>query len=420
MEHRISILFYSKKKKITKDNLVPIYMRITINGQRLEHSTHRYVPVEKWSSATGRMKGNMQEARILNAYLDALTNKVHTAEREMTQDGLAITYEAFKEKWIGTSERSRMLLEIFEQHNKEMKQLIGKDFEKATHERYQTSKDHTKSFLKWKYNLEDIDIKKLDYQFICDYEFWLKTERNCAHNTTMKYLSNFRKIVNICLDRGWLQRNPFSGYKMKKKPVNREALTEEEVQTIIQKRLVSARLEQVRDIFIFSCFTGLAYADVKKLTQREIGIGIDGKRWIHTYRQKTKTNCSIPILPMAATIMSQYQDHPQYVQQDRVLPILSNQKMNAYLKEIADVCGITKVLTFHIARHTFATIAVSNGVPMETVSKILGHKRIVQTQHYAKINDRKIGDDMEAMEKKFNSNAETVNEEHHPQERKAS
>lgn len=330
MEHRISILFYSKKKKVTKDNLVPIYMRITINGQRLEHSIHRYVELSKWSSAIGRMKGNSNDARILNIYLDALTNKVYAAEREMIQDGKLVSFDAFKEKWTGVNDRPRMLMEIFQHHNDQLAALVGKGYAEGTLERYNTSRDHTLSFLKWKYGVKDMDIKKLDYEFICEYEFWLKTERNCCHNTTMKYLSNFRKIVNICLDKGWLQKNPFLGFKMTKKEVERDFLSVEELQAMAEKQFVTKRLGQVRDIFLFSCFTGLAYIDVKKLKRSEIGLGVDGDRWIFTNRQKTNTASRIPILPMASEILEYYKDDPQCIQQDRLLPVLSNQKMNAY------------------------------------------------------------------------------------------
>ena len=401
MEHRVSILFYGKKKKITKEGKLPIYLRITINGVRLEHSIHRFVEAGKWSSATGRMKGSSNDARILNIYLDALSQKVRATEREMIQEGILITFEAFKEKWSGASERPRMILEIFQEHNDRLGQLVGKDYEPATLERYKTSKEHTASFIRWKYKTADIDIKKLDFEFISDYEYWLKTQRNCAHNTAMKYLSNFKKIVNICLDRGWLQRNPFAGYKMSKREVERDFLTKEELQAIAEKPLLD-RLAQVRDIFLFSCFTGLAYADVGKLRRSEVGVGVDGGQWIFTHRQKTKTASRIPILPAASTIIELYKDHPQCLSQDRVLPVLSNQKMNAYLKEIADVCHITKNLTFHVARHTFATtVTLSNGVPIESVSKMLGHKNLKTTQHYAKILDIKVSADMHLLRQKL-------------------
>ena len=402
MEHRISILFYIRKSKMTKDKLTPIYLRITVNGQRIEQSILRYVEVARWGVTAGRVKGSGAEARQLNAYLDTVTSKVYKLEREMVQDGIVITFESFREKWLGITERPKMLMEVFQQHNDQLAALVGKEFSPATLERYNTSRDHTRAFLQWKYRITDIDIKKLDYEFVSDFEFWLKTQRNCNHNTAIKYISNFRKIINICMRKGWLQKDPFLGFKMSKHEVDRDFLTEEELQAVSSKDFGTERLNHVRDIFIFSCFTGLAYADVQKLKRSEIGLGVDGDYWIFTSRQKTETKSRIPLLPFAAAIIEKYKDYPVCLQSGKVLPVLSNQKMNAYLKEIADVCKIHKNLTFHMARHTFATtVTLSNGVPMESVSKMLGHKNLKTTQHYAKILDRKVSEDMKVLRRKF-------------------
>ena len=218
----------------------------------------------------------------------------------------------------------------------------------------------------------------------------------------MKYLSNFRKIVNRCIRSGWLAKDPFVGFKMTKRVVEKTALTENELKKLGKTMFVTDRLNVVRDIFLFSCYSGLAYADVKKLKKSEIVIGSDSEKWLVSKRQKTDTAARIPILPVALSLIDRYKDHPQCLAQDRVLPVLSNQKMNAYLKEIADVCGIAKTLTYHIARHTFATtITLSNGVPIETVSKMLGHRNLSTTQHYAKILDHKISQDMKALKDKY-------------------
>jgi site-specific recombinase XerD len=402
MEHRISSRFYIRKTKMTRDKLAPIYIRITVNGQRIDQSIQRYVEVTRWGAMAGRVRGNSVEARQMNVYLDTLTAKVLKLEREMVQDGQVITVESFREKWMGIQERPRMLMEIFQQHNDQLAALIGKEFSPATLERYNTSRDHTKAFLQWKYGIDNIDIKRLNYEFVCDYEFWLKTQRNCNHNTAIKYISNFRKIINICIRRGWLQKDPFLGFKMTKHEVERDFLTEDELQAITSKDFGTERLNHVRDIFVFSCFTGLAYADVQKLKRSEVARGIDGDYWIFTSRQKTETASRIPLLPTAVDILEKYKDYPVCVNSGKALPVLSNQKMNAYLKEIADVCKIHKSLTFHIARHTFATtVTLSNGVPMESVSKMLGHKNLKTTQHYAKILDRKVSDDMKILREKF-------------------
>ncbi len=218
----------------------------------------------------------------------------------------------------------------------------------------------------------------------------------------MKYLSNFRKIVNRSIRNGWLQRDPFLGFKMTKREVERIALTEFELQALASKQFPTERLSIVRDIFLFSCYSGLAYADVKKLKRSEIVIGIDGEKWLMSKRQKTDIAARIPLLPSAMSIVNRYANNPQCIMEGRVLPVLSNQKMNAYLKEIADLCEISKKMTYHIARHTFATtVTLSNGVPIETVSKMLGHRNLKTTQHYARILDIKISEDMKELRKKF-------------------
>jgi site-specific recombinase XerD len=402
MDTKISILFYGKKAKTTTNNLLPIYLRVTVSGKRFEASTHRYITPAKWSVEAGRVKGNTEEARRTNAYLDLLRSKVYAYQQELLQEGKPITMEAIKDKWLGVEEKPVMLLEVFRKHNEQVEQLVGKDFAPGTLERYRTSLLHTRNFIKWKYKTEDIDVKKLDFGFISDYEFWLKSVRGCAHNTTMKYLRNFKKVIHICLKNGWLQRDPFLGFKMSKKEVVRSFLTKEELQKMAARDFGMERLSQVRDIFLFSCFTGLAYADVQKLKRSEIVTGPDGGKWIYTSRQKTDTVSRIPLLPTALTILERYSENPQCLNQDRVLPVLSNQKMNAYLKEIADLCGINKPLTFHIARHTFATtVTLLNGVPMESVSKMLGHTNLRTTQHYAKILDIKVSEDMQLLKNRF-------------------
>jgi site-specific recombinase XerD len=303
-----------------------------------------------------------------------------------------------------------MLVAIFKQHNDEIKALIGKDYAPATHIRYETSLKHTVHYLQWKYKISDIDIRKIDHEFITGYEFYLKSVCKCCQNTTSKYIKNFGKIIRICLANGWIERNPFINYKSKIIEVERVFLSIEEIEILLNKEFAMERLNQVKDIFLFSCFTGLAYADVKKLSPRNIGLGIDGERWIFINRTKTDTRSNIPILPIAATILEKYRNHPQVVMKGKLLPVLSNQKMNAYLKEIADLCGFNKELTFHIARHTFATtVTLSNGVPIESVSKMLGHKNLKTTQHYAKILDLKVSNDMQVLKAKFENKKLTDN-----------
>lgn len=402
MKTKVSILFYAKKAKAAANGLVPIYTRITINGKRIELSTNRFVEISKWSTEAGKMKGTSEEARSINNHLDLLKNQIRDAEMEIIHKKTPVTTETIKSKLLGVDERARMLVPIFQDHNNKIKELVGKEYAPGTLERYTTSLKHTIEFMQWKYNVSDIDITKIDHAFITDYEFWLRSVRNCANNTAVKYLKNFNKIIKLCLANDWLDKNPFANYKSKVKEVERVYLTEAEIQSIIEKDLKTERLSLVRDIFLFSCFTGLAYIDVKNLTKSHISIGIDGEKWIFTHRQKTESASKIPILPVTQMIIDKYENYPQCINEDKLLPILSNQKMNAYLKEIAGVCEIDKVLTFHIARHTFATtVTLTNGVPIESVSKMLGHKNLRTTQHYAKILDRKVSDDMKILRKKL-------------------
>ncbi len=402
LEKSFGLLFYLKKPSYYRSGNMPIYLRITVDGIPKEVSTKRSCDPERWNSEAQRAKGTREEHKSLNAYLDVMERNVFDAKKKLIEGGKSITAEAIKNVLFGIEERPKMILEVFQEHNDQLKALIGKEFSAATLERYRTSYDHTLSFIQWKYSLTDLDIKKLDFEFVSEYEFWLKSVRKCNHNTSIKYISNFRKIVNRCIRKGWLSKDPFVGFKMTKREVERIALTQDELQIITSKQFPTERLNQVRDIFIFCCFTGLAYIDVKKLKRSEIGIGIDGEKWIFTNRQKTETASRIPLLPITQEILERYADHPQCSNEGCVLPVPSNQKMNAYLKEIVDVCGISKDLTFHIARHTFATtVTLSNGVPIETVSKMLGHTNLKTTQLYAKVLDRKVSDDMNKLRDKL-------------------
>ena len=405
MKTKITLHFYAKSTKANANGLLPIYVRLTVDGKRLEFSTKKFVEKTKWSNELSKMKGTTEEARSINSYLDLMKSKVLDAQMELLHRNEVLSIENFKNKLLGTGERQRMLVPIFQDHNNKIKELVGKEYAPGTLERYTTSLKHTIEFMQWKYNISDIDITKIDHAFITDYEFWLRSVRNCANNTAVKYLKNFNKIIKLCLANDWLDKNPFANYKSKVKEVERVYLTESEIQSIIDKDFKTERLSLVRDIFLFSCFTGLAYIDVKNLTKSHISYGIDGEKWIFTHRQKTESASKIPILPVTQMIIDKYENNPQCINEDKLLPILSNQKMNAYLKEIAGVCEIEKELTFHIARHTFATtITLTNGVPIESVSKMLGHKNLRTTQHYAKVLDKKVSEDMKILRDKYSTN----------------
>jgi len=414
MSTKIKSTFYLRKSKINNQGLVPIYQKIIIADKPFDTSSGIFVLVENWSNETNRIKGNSIETKSKNKHLEELESKIAIIEKQLYLKNIELNFENFKNEFQGKSIKKRNLVPIFLDHNEKIEELVGIEYAPGTLERYKTSLKHTMDFLVWKFNIADIEISNIDHAFITEYEFYLRSVRKCANNSAVKYIKNFKKIIKICIANGWLEKDPFINYKAKVKEVIREYLTEIEIEIILNKSFVSERLTLVRDIFIFSCFTGLAYIDVKQLTKEHIALGIDGNKWIYKNRQKTDTSSRIPLLPVSEMMINKYANHPVCLNRNVIFPILSNQKMNAYLKEIADVCGIQKELTFHIARHTFATtVTLSNGVPIETVSKMLGHTNIKTTQHYAKILDSKISNDMEILKGKlsnFNSNSENPRE----------
>ena len=394
--------FYLRKSKSNQNGLAPIYLRVTIGGARFETSTSRIIRPFEWSSDVGRMIGRSKECKEVNDFLDALTGKVRTIHKKLIAIESPINTTTFSNEWFGVKEKSKMLLEIFKEHNDQVKQLIGAQYSLATWKRYVTSHDHTLHFLQQNYGLTDIPVKDIKYQFITDYEFWLKTVRKCNHNSSIKYLTNFKKIVFICLKNNWIDKNPFVGFKMAKKEVERPFLTNLELKAIAEAEFRMHRTSEVRDAFLFCCYTGLAYVDLYQLKRSQIIIGVDGQKWIATHRQKTDAPSRIPLLPQALAILEKHQDNIECKIKDRLMPVLSNQKMNTYLKEIADACGIQKTLTTHVARHTFATtVTLTNGVPIETVSRMLGHRNLKTTQHYAKILDQKVSEDMMKLREKL-------------------
>jgi site-specific recombinase XerD len=400
-----SILFYIKRSKANVDGICPIYVRVTILTRRFEFSSNKYIDPKRWSQEGSNVKGTNEDSRSINSHLDNIKSKIYDAEKRLYKKDIVLTSINLKNELFGITENKRMLIPIFKDHNNKIKELIGKEYAPGTLERYNTSLKHTINFLEWKYKLSDIEISKVDHAFITEYEFYLRSVRNCCNNTAVKYIKNFNKIIKLCIANDWLDKNPFANYKSKVKEVERVYLSEGEIQNIINKDFKNERLSLVRDIFLFSCFTGLAYIDVKNLTKSHISIGIDGDKWIFTHRQKTESASKIPILSVTQMIIDKYENHPQSIYEEKLLPILSNQKMNAYLKEIAAVCEIEKELTFHIARHTFATtITLTNGVPIESVSKMLGHKNLRTTQHYAKVLDKKVSEDMKILRDKFSLN----------------
>jgi len=398
----LSILYHIRKAKGKSDGLAGIYCRITVDGSRAEMSISRKVPIDKWDVLAGRVKGVSANAQEINELIRSIENAILDKQREFIKQGASFTATDLRDAYLGKNQNYKKLLELFKEHNDKIFRLISTgEYALGTYKRYDTVYNHLEEYIKLNYQCSDIPIKNIDYKFIEDFAFYLKSEKSCANNTALKYIRNFKKIMRIAQAHNYISKDPFINWKMKKKIVHREFLSEDEIKSMSEKDFEMDRLNQVRDIFIFACFTGLAYIDVQKLTHDDILLGIDGSKWIKIRRTKTDTPSSIPILPEAQRILNKYADYPQKVNMNKLLPVASNQKVNAYLKEIAVGCKIKKTLTFHLARHTFATtVTLSRGVPIETVSKMLGHTNLSTTQHYAKVLDLKISRDMLALKER--------------------
>lgn len=396
-----SILIWANKAKMT-DNEAPIFARVTVDGKRAEISLKKKIAPAKWDAKAGCVKGNNEEARTINNYITQVKSELFKLYTQLMVVDEFVTAEKIKLHFTGSKEERKTLLKVFEYHNTQMEKMVGIDVVPATLVKFKTIKSKVESFIKFHYKKSDMFLEELSYQFITNFEFYLKTEENIQHNTSMKYIQNLKKIIHISVKNGWLMRDPFTDFRCSFKKVDRNVLTEEELEVLENKAFNIRRIEVVKDLFVFSCYTGLAYIDVMNLTTNNISVGIDGEKWIFTERHKTGEKVRVPLLPVALGILNKYKTDPEVLNQGGLLPKLSNQKLNAYLKEVADLCGINKNLTFHLARHTFATtVTLANGVPMETVSKLLGHSSIKTTQIYAKVIEKKVSEDMKFLKSKL-------------------
>ena len=405
MNAKVSILFYAKKSKAKNNSRVPIYLRITVNGKRAEFSTGKDVEISKWSSAQNRLKGSSEEARALNKYLDVLYSKILEIERNLILSRDYFDANDIKNILTGKDKVERFLIPIFEEHNSNMEKLIGKEYAIATLKNFKTCLAHLKDFL-WRFHKKsDINIQKLEPSFLNDFDFFLRTKSNINNNSAVKHTKNLGKILKICYQNNWIEKDLVMFYKGRFQEVNVNFLTEEEINTIMNKEFSGKGLDLVRDMFIFSCYTGLAYIDIYNLKKEQLSIGIDKTLWIITNRQKTGNSSNIPLLPIAEEIIKKYENHPSVSNSGKLLSVYTNQKVNEYLKTIAENCDINKKLTFHCARHTFATtVTLANNVSIESVSKMLGHKSIKTTQHYANILDKKVSADMEKLKNLLKKN----------------
>ncbi|PTQ93645.1 site-specific recombinase XerD [Mucilaginibacter yixingensis] len=402
LENSFGLLFFLKKPRNYERGPMYVYLRITVDGVPKEMSAKRNWEPSRWDAKKNRALGTKEDARALNEYLDILQNKVYAAKKDLVEQGKVITSLQLIDILSGNEQRKRGLMALFKKHNDDMEKMIGKGVAKGTWTNFNTSYKHTTAYLRSQYQMDEINILALDLEFIKGLYHWYRTIKNLGHNSALKNIANMKKIVISCVDNAWLRSDPFVKFDETREEVDTTFLIKEEIQAIAEKEIPNERLSRVRDVFIFCCFTGLAFADVKKLKKSEVSIGVDGELRVYKGRQKTGTPSLIPLLPITKTILKKYKGDPECIAKDQMLPVLSNQKYNSYLKEIATICGIQKDLKTHVARHTFGTtVTLANKVPLESIKDMMGHKSMRQTLHYAKITGMKINEDMAELKKRL-------------------
>nr|WP_298927869.1 site-specific integrase [uncultured Allomuricauda sp.] len=393
----LKVLIFTRDHTHNPEKLT-IYARITVDGKRAEISLKRRTSVNEWDEIRGRVTGFSQKAKTLNSYLDEVYVQLMDTHKQLLSEGKIITAQAIKARFLGQDDHHKTLKELIEYHNTSQILVL----KPGTMKNYYSTERYLHKFLEKELRLPDIRLKQLNYRFITDFEQYLRTykpkraRRTCSNNGAMKHLERLMKMVNLAVKLEWLEKDPFRNYKLNFHKTDRNYLTERELRLIEETTFKGQGYEKVKDVFLFSCYTGLSYIDVKELRTVQLVLGIDGNHWIHTKREKTNEAVKIPLLPKAKTILEKYNNQSQKDVLGKVLPVFSNQKMNSYLKVIVKACGIHKHITFHTARHTFATtVTLSNGVPIETVSKMLGHTKLTTTQIYARVLERKVGEDMQ-------------------------
>lgn len=398
-----SILFWVYGKR-SVNNKANIYIRVTLNGIRVNISLKKKINVSTWDEKLQRAKGTDKDSRILNLYLNEVQSKVYRIYEDFKREEVPFTSQMVKAKFLGEDKTRFSFQNLVEYYNEKMQHKLHKN----TMGQYKTSQRYMGEFVLKEYKLTDIPLSNLEYSFIIGFEDFLRSyipksgQSKIGNNTAMKHIKRLRRMVTLAYRMKWIDRDPFVNFKMKIEKKERGFLTDFELLSIEGLSSTIERIMVVKDLFVFSCYTGISYVDIVQLTEDNIVIGIDGSPWIMAKRVKTGAPFKIPLLPKAAILIDKYKDHYRTNNTSNLLPKLSNQKLNSYLKEIADLCGIKKNLTFHMARHTFATtVTLSNGVPIETVSKLLGHTKLSTTQIYARVVERKVSEDMALLKLKI-------------------
>jgi len=401
---RVTVNFSLKRTKSRADGKCPVYVRCTMNNQRFELSTSIFICPESWDDERQQVLGRSEEAKIINTRLNKIRNRVQDVYSQLESNGDPFSILNVKNKLLGTSNDTGVL-EILDIIIKGIDARVGNDYSEGTLKHYKTTRERLIEFLKKKFGRNDIGISLVDYSFLNTFDIYLKTEYQLKPNTTLTYHKHLKKVLNTGIAMNLISYNPYSSFKVSRNESHRDYLTIQELEQIRTKEICTHRMETIRDIFIFACYTGLGYAELKKLNRTHLQQGNDGGNWIIIDRIKTDIRCRVPLLPQANAILQKYENFPESQNRGTLLPVHSNQKMNEYLKELAGICGINKNLSMHVARHTFATsVTLSNGVPIETVSKMLGHMSLKTTQIYARIVDSKIASDMAALKIKLVDN----------------
>ena len=380
---RFSVLFFIKRSKLLKNGEAPVRVRVTYDRLYVELQLKRSIKVLLWSQDKEKSIGKDRNSVELNHYIDALRVKFYQIYQDMELEGKIISARAIVNRYQGKDETSKTLYNVFKEHNDNCRKLIGTDYVEITVRRYDNCLKYLMELIKRDYKVEDILLREVNGELV-----------------RIRYMKCFKKVINLAIANEWLTKNPFAGIKFHEVEVNKQFLTQTEINRIWQKDFSIERLELVRDVFIFQCYTGLAFIDVYNLRPEHITEDSNGNLWIVKPREKTNNLCNIPLLSIPKQILEKYKDNPYCIDKGVMLPVLCNQKMNSYLKEIADVCGIKKNLTTHTARHSFASvIALANNVSLPNVAKMLGHSTTRMTQHYAKVLDQTILKDMQEVEK---------------------
>lgn len=397
--------YLNKSRKNEKG--IPCYLKIYVDGARAEIKTPYNIQQKHWDVKNNKVKTQAPNAQIINNYLETKQSEFNRLAIESTISNEIITVKELKNKLLGKTDtpppRRKTICDAFDYHNHKMEEKVKADqITRKTLLRYQSTKQKVIDFMQLEYNIADKALEEIRLSFITEFEHYLLTVDSLQQNTAHKVIKIVKKIMNQAVALDWIPSNPFIHFKCSYKNPDRIVLTQTEIDTLIEKNLTIQRLTEVRDIFIFQCYTGFAYTDLFNFTKNAITIGIDGEYWLTTYRQKTGTKENVPLLPIALEIIEKYKEHPYCLKNNKLLPVNSNQRYNSYLQELADICGIQKKITTHIARHTFATtVTLSNGVPIETVSRMLGHTKLATTQIYAKVLEHKVSEDMLALKLKL-------------------